>query len=127
MGEVREALEERVRAWQCEFVVPSFTVPETSEVQPQIPWFDAGPARLATRRDIPEARRLRRIEKLTKLYKKITPTNTLIAHQLAKEDEDRIFKQSSAAAFYDDTYLLHFKGLLAHVEIIDSLAAPRQG
>jgi hypothetical protein len=123
MDEVRQSLADRVRAWQSEFIVPSFTVPETPEVQPQISWFDSGPARLARRKDIPEGHRIRRIEKLTKLYKSLTPTNTMVAHQLAKEDEDRIFRQSSSAAFYDDAYFLHFKGVLAHVEIINSLAA----
>jgi hypothetical protein len=59
MNEVRESLAAQVRAWQSEFVVPSFTVPETPEVQPHISWFDGGPARLATRKDIPEGRRVR--------------------------------------------------------------------
>jgi hypothetical protein len=116
--------EQRLSEWQCEFVIPQFVLHETEEQQPHLPWFDKGVSQLHAANGITPKQRQAVIARLTQLYKKITPSNTLLAHQLAEEEEADLFKANKEGIVYYDNACLHrCKDLATHIAIIQDLAA----
>jgi hypothetical protein len=125
--DVEMGFRERLEKWEADgdrFSIPSFVVSQVDEQQPQLKWFDKGVKERPGENGITKEHRMRVINRITQLYKKITPSNTLLAHQLADEEEDELFKANRASLVYYDNACLHrCKDLLTHSTICQELAA----
>jgi hypothetical protein len=109
----------RIASWEPDFSIPPFAMPEFSdEVQPHIPWFDAGQKPLTGTQDIPSEHRLKVTNKFVALYRKLTPSNALLLHQLSKEEEETLYKTHQTRSAYDAGFVDRFRCLSIQIEFL---------
>ena len=90
-----------------EIIIPDQPIKD----QPNLTWFDKSPSGLKTAHGINIPDRLNAQKKLSEVYKKIIPSNALLARLLAIEEESIIFKNATTPSNYHNLYFTKFTQL----------------
>jgi hypothetical protein len=120
---MEKGMSRRISEWaNADFSIPSFSLPEIVDEFPlHIPWFDSKPKPMTAGQGLPPDHRMKALKKLTSLYNKLAPSNALLIHELAKEEEDELFRNNPTVISYNNAFMRRFQALSLQIELLPML------